>query len=301
MANLLNLKIKLKGVKNSLEFDTGNLSEAQIRERVQSLGSDILQYLSSAQIALLTEAQVKELTETQIGYLSDTQIGEIQPSQLQNLTDEQLESVVNDKDFEDLVDKIDWSNVRIDEGAALLDFIRGGVDSNKPLTRSNYSPVDADAFTSDASARVTGETDVERLLAGFATNYGQEEDWTRNKIFLWKTYALAAMNAACANALTLNVTLNDITDIRELDPEDDSSETNMGYAYAQGLTVEDLTAFFDKAGIEVMFDDDEHTLYKRDNHYYQKLYDTIVLYNSTNLVLNTDLSDSSEEAEEETE
>lgn len=249
MANLLNLKIKLNLNNSSLNFDSGNLTESQIREKIQALSTDMLGYLSS----------------------------------------DQKSAIINNMDFADVVKDKDWTDVGIDEGAALVDFITGGVESNKPLNKDIYAPVDADAFTDEGEARETGDTDVERLFAGFIQEYSEELDNNTSKWFLWKKDALAAMNAACANAASLSVTLADITGIRALDPDDDSSETNMGYAYAQGLTADDLIAFFAKAGVDVMFDDSEHLLYKKDNHIYQKVGNTIVYYNSTNLVLNTDV------------
>lgn len=249
MANLLNLKIKLNLNNSSLNFDTGNLTESQIREKIQALSTDMLGYLSS----------------------------------------EQKSAIINNMDFADIIKDKDWTDVGIDEGAALVDFITGGVESDKPLNKDKYAFVDTDAFTAEAGARETGDSDVEGLFAGFIQKYSEELDNNTNKWFLWKKDALAAMNAACANATTLNVTLANITGIRALDPDDNNSETNMGYAYRQGLTVDDLTAFFAKAGVDVIFDDDEHSLYKKNNRIYQKIGNTLVYYNSTNLVLNTDV------------
>lgn len=205
-------------------------------------------------------------------------ISNIEPNLMQYLTDAQLSEISVDSN----INKLNWGELSNESKASILDFIVAPQESQlAPLAKQSYSMVNFDEMLSGATAVTISDSDMSYLIGKFKNRYDAEEiDTTINKLFLYSTNAVSALNAACVDADTEDqVVLNDINGIRDLDENDPTSDVTLGYAYIQGLTESDVARFFAKVGITVYFDTlAGNNPFIKDNSIYKRIGDSIVQF-----------------------
>ena len=205
-------------------------------------------------------------------------ISNIEPNLMQYLTDAQLSEISVDSN----INKLNWGELSNESKASILDFIVAPQESQlAPLAKQNYNMVNFDEMLSGATAVTISDSDMEYLIGKFKNHYDAEEiDTTVNKLFLYSTNAVSALQAACEDAeVEGTVVLNDINGIRDIDENDPTSDVTLGYACSQGLTESDVARFFAKVGITVYFDTlAGNNPFIKDNSIYKRIGDSIVQF-----------------------